>query len=174
MDPGQVVAAVDRGVTDAAYSIAKFAGAVNTKFVHEVDKALAPASSQRHRCERRDGQAAADIRDTSRGPHGSEPEAPIDEIVASTGPGRPSEDGHQSSPVNQAASVRPAAELSRRHRGSPGRQTRQPCDQRSDGPQHGNKADRAPARRQSGPGAKDASTAPSRSKATRPDERCDT
>ena len=39
-----IATAVNRGIADAGYSVAKFTRAVNAKVIHEVDTALAPES----------------------------------------------------------------------------------------------------------------------------------
>ena len=79
-----IATAVNRGIADAGYSVAKFTRAVNAKVIHEVDQALAPESPAPASVEVSTVNSATDTVKKRNAPAASKPEA-VETSVASNG-----------------------------------------------------------------------------------------
>ena len=79
-----IATAVNRGIADAGYSVAKFTRAVNAKVIHEVDQALAPESPAPASAKVSTVNSATDTVKKRNASVASEPEA-VESSVASNG-----------------------------------------------------------------------------------------
>ena len=105
-----IATAVNRGIADAGYSVAKFTRAVNAKVINEVDKALAPESPAPSSAGVLTVDSATDTVKKSNAPVASKPEA-VETRVASNG-ATDLNDGNKSVPGKpQTSPARPGQRL---------------------------------------------------------------